>query len=313
MRARIMLFAWTTACAALTPEAVEGTPFQRYSLDAGRLTFYLSVAPAARRAPLVLYVQGTGCASPFAIENGRVFSGPQSLLHDVFGASARVMVVEKPGVRYLDNPENPGNSRLCRVEYREQYTLDAWVRTLAHALQAARALPGVDGARTLVVGHSEGAIVALRLSNAAPRVTHVAALSGGGPTYLFHMSEFFRKQGMDPEKDLYPCWSQIRRDPASATRFCWGQTFRQWSSFMKTSILQEALASKSALYLGHGAKDEQNPVSAFDVLRAELAARGRAALFDRVEGAGHAFDLPGQPQPEGFAAIFQRILAWFGA
>jgi len=45
-------------------------------------------------------------------------------------------------------------------------------------------------------------------------------------------------------------------------------------------------------------------------LRAELAAKGRKAIFDRVEPGDHGFDLPGQQPPEGFNAVFRRILAW---
>jgi len=291
---------------------VSGTPFQQYSVDSGRTTFYLSARPAGRALPIILVIQGTGCGSPFIREGERVLSGLQSLVLEAARERALVMVVEKPGVQFLDNPERPAESRYCRPEFVQRYSLDTWSQTLVSALKAARTLPGVDRSRTLVIGHSEGAIVAVRVSNLVPYITHVGALSGGGPVYLFHMGEFFRKKGLDPEKELYPCWNQILKDPESTTRFCWGQTYRQWSSFMRTSIVREALASKSALYFGHGVNDEQNPVSAFDVLRAELAVTGRSAVFDRVEGASHSFDQAGQQAPEGFSSIFTRLLKWFG-
>lgn len=290
---------------------VEGTPFFRYTADGGRLTFYLSGKAEGPPRPIVLFIQGTGCDSPFVQINGRILSGVQSVLHEVSAGAARIMVVEKPGVRYLDNPSQPAEYKHCRPEFVRQYTLENWSSTLARALKIASKFDGVDRTRTLVIGHSEGAIIGLRVSNLAPGITHVAALSGGGPAYLFHMSEFFRKKGLDPEKELYPCWADVLGDPSSTSRFCWGQTFRQWSSFMKTSVVVEALHSRSALYFGHGTRDDQNPISAFDVLRAELAARGRKAVFDRVESGDHGFDLPSQQPPEGFRAVFRRILDWF--
>lgn len=127
------------------------------------------------------------------------------------------MVVEKPGVRYLDNPAQPADHKHCRPEFVRQYELDRWTALLVRALDIARTLPGVDRTRTLVIGHSEGAIVGLRVSNLARNITHVAALSGGIPTYLFHMSKFFRKKGLDPEKELYPCWAEVLRDPFSTS------------------------------------------------------------------------------------------------
>jgi len=120
-----------------------------------------------------------------------------------------------------------------------------------------------------------------------------------------------RRQGLDPEKEVYACWSKIVKDPDSDIRFCWGQTYRQWSSFMKTSIFVEALRSRAHLYFAHGTADTQNFIVGFDVLRAELAAKGRPAVFERIEGADHALDLPDQQIPEGFEAVFGRVVNWF--
>jgi hypothetical protein len=77
---------------------------------------------------------------------------------------------------------------------------------------------------------------------------------------------------------------------------------------MRTSIIQEALQSKAKLYFVHGSADKQNSVSGFDVLRAELAAHRRAAVFERIEGADHGLDLPGQEPPEGLQQVFTRVI-----
>lgn len=287
------------------------TGFEKYTANGGKLIFYLSSAAGGESLPLVVFVPGTGCGSAFVEGNGRILSGLQSLLLEASRGRARVMVVEKPGVQYLDAAAEAGNSRKCREEFVREYTLEKWAGQIAEAMRIARGMAGVERRRMLVVGHSEGALVAMRVSNLERGVTHVAALSGGGPTYLFHMAEFLRKKGLDPERELYPCWNEIRKDPASTTKFCWGQTHRQWWSFMKTSIVAEALRSRSALYFGHGTGDELNPISAFDVLRAELAAKGRSAVFDRVEGAGHGFERRGEDAPAGLLAVFGRIFGWF--
>ena len=76
-------------------------------------------------------------------------------------------------------------------------------------------------------------------------------------------------------------------------------------------IIQEALESTAKLYFVHGSADKQNTVTGFDVLRAELAAHGRAAVFERIEGADHGLDLPGQESPEGLQKVFTRVIEWF--
>ena len=129
--------------------------------------------------------------------------------------------------------------------------------------------------------------------------------------YLFHMAEFMRSKGLDAEKEVYACWSDILKDPDSDSKFCWGQTYRQWSSFMKTSVIAEALKSRALLYFAHGTADTQQSIAGFDVLRAELAAKQRDAVFERIEGADHALDLPNQKVPEGLEAVFGRAEDWF--
>jgi hypothetical protein len=125
------------------------------------------------------------------------------------------------------------------------------------------------------------------------------------------MAEYMRTKGLDPEKEVYDCWSDILKDPDSAAKFCWGQTYRQWSSFMKTSVIAEALKSHALLYFAHGTADSQQTITGFDVLRAELAAKQRDAVFERIDGADHALDLPGQQVPEGLKAVFGRVVDWF--
>ena len=49
----------------------------------------------------------------------------------------------------------------------------------------------------------------------------------------------------------------------------------------------------------------------FDVLRAELAAKQRDAVFERIEGADHGLDLPNQQVPAGLEAVFGRVVDWF--
>ncbi len=303
-----------TVLAAGEDYPVGDKPFRRYVVAGGdgqQITFYLSTRQAPGSVPLIVWVQGTGCSSQFVSVGGRMSRGLQGVLYSVARGRARILAVEKPGVEFLDDPADDSDARNCRPEFRAKYTLDRWAATIADAIQAAQKLPGVDASKTLVLGHSEGGIVAMRVSNVSPVVTHAASLSGGGPVYLFHLAEFMRSKGLDAEKEVYTCWNEILQDPESITKFCWGQTYRQWSSFMKTSIIEEALKSHAHLYFAHGTADMQQTIAGFDVLRAELAAKQRDAVFQRIEGADHALDLPNQKVPEGLEAVFGRVEDWF--
>lgn len=85
------------------------------------------------------------------------------------------MAVEKPGVEFLDYPPDDGDARACRPGFLAAYTLDGWATTIVDAIQAAQKLPDVDTSKTVVVGISEGGIVAMRVSNILAQVTHAKA------------------------------------------------------------------------------------------------------------------------------------------
>lgn len=221
--------------------------------------------------------------------------------------------MEKPGVEFLDEQTDSGNAATCRPEFLTEHALDRWTEAIAASIKAARELPGVDHSKTLVVGASEGGVVALHLTNVMPSVTHAASIAGGGPNHLFILADYVRRKGLDPEVEVYGCWAKILQDPESTKGFCWGQPYRLWSSLLKTSLTEECLRSHAALYLVHGTVDEQSPIAAFDVMHAELAAKRRAAVFERVEGADHALTRTGETPGDGLEAAFGRIVDWFVA
>ncbi|HMX28513.1 MAG TPA: hypothetical protein PKC13_23200, partial [Blastocatellia bacterium] len=175
-----------------------GTQFERYfTLDkfGRKISFFLSRAKVAdAKLPLMVFIQGSGCTSNFTKHGELVYGGMQNLLLEKAGTRARVMVVEKPGVEYLYKQEQPGSAEKCSPEFLTEHTPDRWGEAIGASLKAAWQLPGIDAGKTLVVGHSEGGIMAARVAAENPQVTHVASLAGGGPTQLFDLVEIARQQ-----------------------------------------------------------------------------------------------------------------------
>jgi pimeloyl-ACP methyl ester carboxylesterase len=313
----------------LEVEAAElGIPYHRYTTkDAlGRtITFYLSALPGKKpvaKLPVALIIPGSGCQSAFQKHGALVGGGFQNLLLAEAKGRARVLIVEKPGVKYLDQPPRPGSAEKASEEFLKEHTLPRWAAANVAALRAVWALPDVDPGRTLVAGHSEGGIVAARVAAELPGVTHVASLAGGGPTQLFD----FVANGARPRPDdkpgdagrraqgVYDEWAKIQKDPESIARFWLGHPYRRWSSFLKHSVTEELLRTKARVYVAAGTLDPVIPVAAHDMLVAELRARGRDVTAERVEGADHGFrteDMPKQGPPAGMQALLGRVLRWF--
>jgi pimeloyl-ACP methyl ester carboxylesterase len=304
-----------------------GVPFDRYTTKdtLGRtINFYLSVAsaqqPAAKR-PVVLFIPGSGCQSVFQKLGERVGGGYHTILFQQAKGEARILIVEKPGVKYLDAP--PPMAPLENVaskEFLKEHTLPRWAEANAAALRAAWTLPGADAARSLVVGHSEGGLVAACVAAKLPRVTHVASLAGGGPTQLYDFVANAARPRPDDKpgdagrrvQDIYDAWAKIQKDPDSITQFWLGHPYRRWSSFLPQSVTQTLLHTKARVYAAAGTRDEVIPVAAYDMLVAELRARGRDVTVERLEGADHGFLTEQMPRPPaGMQAVLGRVLHWF--
>jgi uncharacterized protein (TIGR03067 family) len=304
-----------------------GVPFDRYTTRdaAGRtITFYLFRPPKgpAEKLPLAVFVQGSGCASVFASKDGKIAGGIQDLLLAAGKDRLRVLVVEKPGVRFGDMPKDPGSGEEGSAEFRKEHVLPRWVEAVNAAVRAGEQVPGVDWSRTLVVGHSEGGIVAAHLAAANRRVTHVAVLAGGGPTQLFDLLELAARPRRPDEpaeeaqarvRRIQEGWAAVRADPESADKFWLGHPHRRWSSFLKTSTQEGLLASRAAVFLAQGTADTSVSVTGFDTLRAELTARGRDVTAERLDGCDHTFRKPGAAPGslDGFRDVLGRAADWF--
>ncbi len=306
--------------------AVRGQPYRRYFAGDAfgrRSVFYVSEEPEGGAAlPLVAYVHGSGAQSHFVEANGRVEGRTgHNAIADVVRGRARLVIVEKPGVTFLDAPADPGGSTHASELFRSEHTLERWAEAVHAALEAARRLPDVRDERVLVVGHSEGGIVAAKLAADHDWITHVAVLAGGGPTQLFDLvelarrGEFFDRVSDDPKERVEYVlgqWRAIQADPLSSERLFFGHPYRRWSSFLATSTLEQLLASDARVFVAQGAEDRAVTRASFDVLQAELVARGRDARFELVAGADHSFSLEsGGARTDGWGPLFQRIVSWF--
>src|SRR5262249_5418358 len=111
-----------------------GVPFSRYTtMDAfGRkITFYLSLDGAA---PLAVFVQGSGCDSVWVSRGERINGSYQNVLRDAAVGRTRVLVVEKPGVAFLDRSKMPGSATGCSAAFLQEHTLDRWATAVSAAI-----------------------------------------------------------------------------------------------------------------------------------------------------------------------------------
>ena len=280
--------------------------------------------------PLVVLVQGAGGGSIFQRTKtpGEVaidkFPLSQTVM-DRFEGKARVLMVEKPGVQFLEEGHDPssGIGIGCSETYLRQHALPRWAEAINACIFNVRTSSLVDKSKTLVLGTSEGGIVAAKIAALDKTVTHVASLYGGGESEIFELKELARR-GTLPDQDpnatpeervqeIEDEWKKIQEDPRSITKFWRGQTYLRWHSFGSESLVDNLLASQAKIFIAHGTNDSVSPIESFDEMQKKLAAAGRSVVHERVEGAEHGFKFT---EEDGSTwsildAFYERILLWF--
>jgi hypothetical protein len=306
---------------AKDPQSPPGMPYTRYyTLDRfdRRITFYVD-GNQNERLPIVVSVLGSGAFSNFIRRDDRILDAHRTA-REAFSGRAHMLVVEKPGVEFLEQHPDRGTATQGSAEFRRQHTLERWAEAVSAALRAARALPLSDNTRCLLIGHSEGGIVVARVAAENAFVTHVASLAGGGPTQLFDLLEaaragrLYKELPADPEKQvaqLLADVAEMRTDPDNPEKFFLGHPYRRWSTFWSSSTLDELLRTKARIFIAQGTADQNASVTSFDVLHASLIVRGRPVTARRIVGADHGFGFADQPGRDGWTEIFEDIRNWF--
>ena len=288
------------------------------------ITFYLQ--QSASKLPLIVYLNGSGGGSNFA-PRGERFLGShiyENFLQPAVNR-ARLLLVEKPGVRLHEEPTQWGTAEGCSKEFLQENTLDRWTEAINAAIRAAQTIDAIDSKKILVAGHSEGGYVSCSVAAANPDITHVASIATGGPTQLFELVYFAVNRPESIELDtssaksenekvamMYAKWKEIQDDPTSIDKFFGNHPFNRWSSYCASSPLEKLLQSSAQAYLVHGTLDTATTINSFDLMLAELTIRNRAFVSERIDGADHSLKITSNGTTiNELPNTAARIVNWF--
>jgi predicted esterase len=307
-------FVWMSAAFAADVPMVSGTPLERHEIKDGSgrtITYYLS-RPKQSPAPLLLMIQGSGCMPVINVQPNGAYSTLFNLFPFANEGQFAVMAVEKPYAGMSGRDGNGGAA--CREEFNKDFSADTWSRALEASLADARKAPWVDNKRTLIIGFSEGAVMAAVLAGGDSRITDVISIGGSGTTQLYDFVVSAYEQCFDVSQCLSEIDSQlrsVRANPSSSTQFAWGHTYKRWSSFLSIDPTQELLKSKARIYIAFGTNDRSTPPLSQEIAVAKLNVAGRDVTVRRVANADHSLMQPNNPNFESLDKELRAALAWF--
>lgn len=172
-------------------------------------------------------------------------------------------------------------------------TLDTFVADAGAIVAALRREPGVDPARVVIVGHSEGAVVALRIAAADRRLAGAALLAGPGrpvdTVLLEQVALTLRRAGLTAveietalthHREAFAAIRDGRELPDTAEAREWSGGEAWLRSHLRHDLAATAAAvGDVAVLIAQGAVDQQVTVADAEALEAALrASRARVTV-----------------------------------
>jgi predicted esterase len=299
-------------------EYLPDLPYDKYEIQNKKdtLTFYLSVTASKEKLPLVIYVQGSGKNSLFAMRNGKVVpTNGHSSWYTVAQEKFKVLIIEKPGVKYLqDGSKN----------FDKKFSLENWSNAITNAINYVLKNENIDNRKILIAGHSEGGIVVSRVAALMKdTVSHVAILAGEGPSQLYSLYKFaedgtfFNTEEHNmplPEQRIEyvkTIWNDILSDPNNTTKNFWGFSYLRWSSMLKTSVIDELEKYNGKILLLQGTADKAVYPESATIAYTTLLSKGKNIRLELINNADHSFNISDRPQTDGWRMVIEKTLQWF--
>lgn len=262
--------------------------FRLLRLDGAEITFYLD-QPNTGPFPLVLFLQGSECHS--AVGRDNIPSNPAS----VFGAG--FLMIEKYGINSAQNSKNDEEN--CTPEFLRQNTLDQRILDALKVISHLRAQLPRWNQKLLIIGGSEGGMLAPILASLIPETEKVAMLvAGNGRTMLEDTREALaltaQKHGLGEDKvaqllaEYDVTTAEIKADPSPKKMYL-GHTYRWWNSVLWIKPINWMLDLEIPQLLIHGTADTSVPVvSAHTTVDAFRAAGKNNLTYWEAKDCDHA-------------------------
>jgi len=229
------------------------------------------------------------------------------------------VVIMKHGIPFYADQNFHANNEYYNWDTLENRVadVDAVIRYLVHQ-------PWVDPSRIVVIGHSEGAVVAAKIAATNRRVTHVACLGVNGFTQMYDFIVSVRMQVAagkltteDGEKQINELQQQFKKifaDPDSITKFWQGVTYKRWHSYFMESSTEDLLKAEIPVFIAIGTDDM---IESADITPLEFLRHGKSNLVYRVlPYADHGFFVT-HTEPDGHTvrlsqqrAVVDEVLLW---
>jgi len=282
------------------------TLFQHYTLTNSKFKpfeVHVTKSESKTKKPLIIYLDGSGnFPIYYKTKSGRYNT---SIAMDIkkYANDYYIAVISKPGTPFKDTLRYSDSGRAYYPDndlYKELYSLDWRAETASEAINyLTKALP-IDTKKVIVIGYSEGAQVAPKVAVLNKKVTHVICFVGNALNQLYDFIlearlKAERKQITTEESQLivdslYIEYGKIYHNPNAVDQYWYGATYLKWSSFSKTTPLENMLKLDIPILYIAGGKDNNQTILDMDYAKLEFLRKGKTNMTYKVfPNANHFF------------------------
>ena len=272
--------------------------FQHYTLSRPRLQrFDIHVTQSTSKAkrPLLVYLDGSGnFPLYYKTKSGRTNSSVPLNIPQ-YAKDYYVVVISKPGIPFQDSVRYSSSGRRYYPEndtFTQLYSLDWRAETASATIDyLIKKLP-IDTRKVIVMGYSEGAQVAPRVAVLNKKVTHVVCMVGNALNQLYDFMLAARlqaeQQQISPAESqrivdsLYTEYAKLYQSPKAVNQTWYGSTYLKWSSFSRTTPLENMLKLSIPILYIAGGRDNNQTILSMDYAKLEFLRQGKTNLTYRV-------------------------------
>jgi pimeloyl-ACP methyl ester carboxylesterase len=258
----------------------------------GPIGFYVDTTNIKQKAPLLIFLQGSGGYPMMFYVEGDSFAYTTSTfdvnLLSRMTKDFHFVMIDKPGLHFCDtiksNERDP--YKLMRnytppAYYTETLSLGWRVKSASAVITYLIKNKYFDNSKIIVWGYSEGGQVVPKIASEDKRVTHVVSVVGSGLNQFYDnlmstrmkvvKGEYTHQEAQSEIDSYLYTFREIYKNPEATDKTFNGHTYKRWASFCAEDPYRILAQLTIPVYMLAGSADNNSPVYGLDYVPLEFA------------------------------------------
>ena len=275
----------------------------------GEIGFYIDTFNIDKKAPIILYLNGSGgyplCLYVKGDSSSKILTTFETNVMKLSREQFHFVLIDKPGLDFCDTLKSNEKDISELLEsykppkyYNENLSLEWRVKSAETVISYLIKNGYSDKTKIIAWGFSEGGQVVPKLAAENKRITHLVSVVGSGLNQFYDniistrikisRGEISHEQGQKEIEELFKLYKDIYSDKNSSEKEYWGHTYKRWASFGLENNISNLTKLTIPIYMLAGTADKNSPILGLDYVPLEFLRLGKTNLtYDVCIGCDH--------------------------